>query len=682
MTGSNMARAMAVVRRWTQVRPDGLPNRIVVWWFPVLVTVLLIVAVLADVSGSSTGVLWTMFHRGKDPDLLLGQPRAIRSDEWFVQSSWLVSQHAQGFARVNDVFPGGMDATVMNDTPTWDWSSLFRPPLWGSLVLGLGRGLAFRWWAQAWMIVVPVYAFVVSMLPRRPLLGALMALAVVFQPLLQWWWFPATTLPVAFAFMAMTAVIWALRSSTVGGRVATALAAAYLAVSMAMSIYAPNIIAVIFPTAAFAAGLILIAYRHDAMSARLLVRRLLPLIGATIGAGAVMVVWVLTRLSTVTALLATVYPGQRFTPPGTVAAPFMVDLLSGPFQGELRSGGIPGIPDNQSESAAALTISLVLVVPMLAMLIGVWRRQRYVDWLLLFLIGVQLFVLAYLFVPGWDPIAHLLIVDRSLPPRMKLSFVVMDGVSMVALIARARAWSVTPSWLIAAATGGVSAAASGWVWLRLHDAHHGLPRLALVVAILLGLGLTLLARGWFTIGVVGVTVCSVLVGVDVNPLYRGIFDLTSDTPAGRTVVALHKADPEARWVGIGSWAAIGTLFEAAVPAYSGMQTYPPKEMWRQIDPAGASENAWNRLAHLTWVPGAGDPAPRQPPSHAPDEIDLTFDSCAPFAQRYVRYVLSDVGPVDQPCLSLIRAFPSSATSEWIYQVRPAPGAAVAGAGRS
>lgn len=647
-------------------RADGLPNALVLWWFPTVVTMLFLGAVLADVSGSSTGVWWTLTHHGKDPNLLMGTPRAIRSDEWLVQGTWMVSEHAQGFASTNAVFPGGMDATVMNDVPTWDWSTLFRPQLWGSLVLGLGHGLAFRWWLQAWAILVPAYAFVVSLLPRRPVVGALVAGLVIFQPMLQWWWFPATTLPVAFAFTTMTAVVWAVRTSSRRGRILSASAAAYSAVAMAMSIYAPYMLAVFYPTLAFAVGYLLNAWRGG-VAVRELGRRLIPLVAGGIAAGLIVGVWAVTRWSTVQALFATVYPGQRLTPPGQFHRADLVSTLSGPFLGVLRHGDVVGLGGNQSEAAVPVAISLFLVLPMLWLVWARWHRLRQIDWLAVLLVAVQMFVLAYQFIPGWDQLSRLLLVDRSVPQRMRLGFVVLDASCLVAVAMQLRELRVRTAWWATALTGLVAAGSTAWTWRRLDDVgSSAVGTFSLAVAIALVAGLLLLARRHVLAGVVMLTVCTLAVGIDVNPLYRGIFDTTTQTSAGRAVSALHAQEPTARWVGVGSFLPMATVFEAGVPAYSGVQTYPALTMWHQIDPSGSYEQAWNRLAHVMWSAGNGDPSPRQP-AGAPDVIQLTFDSCAPFAQSYVTYVLSD-GPIDQGCLDLVKAFPHQVQPEWIYRV--------------
>jgi hypothetical protein len=669
--------------RWVSVvvpRPDGLPNRRVLWCFPTLIVLAFVLLVLLSLTGSSTGMFWQFFGSGADPDLIAGTPRGVRSDEWLVQTGWVVSQSSQGFPAVNHVFPGGTDATVMNDLPAWDWSALFRPHTWGLLVLSLDHGMAVRWWLPTVLMLVNIYWFTVSLLPRRPVLGATLAIAAVLQPLVQWWWLPIVPLPVAFAFAAATAVVWATRSAGRRGRVLTAAWAGYLAVAMAMSIYVPFMIPAILAATAFAVGHLLMERRaHPSML--VLARRLLPLTGAGLVAAVVLVAWVVTRRETVDALLSTVYPGQRLTATGTGTSADLLSLLSAPFQRSLQIDElVASFGANASEGSSVLLVSLFLVPALIGVAVVSWCRERRLDWLVSTLVGVQLLVLAFVFVPGWDALAHLVGIDRGTPQRLRLIFVILGVMAVVVLVDRldsrvVRAgWSGPTGWIAAGSAGLAALAGSAWVWRRLDAA--GSPAVpstwSVVVILLLTGGVVAFSRRAVLVGGLTVLLASLAVGVGVNPVYRGVFDLREQTEAGRAVVQIAEADPDGAWVGVGSYVSMATLVEAGVRAYSGVQTYPSTLMWEHLDPDGSHEESWNRLAHVYWAPGTGDPDPRQPPSGQADVIQLTFDSCAPFAQEHVEYVLVDGTPLDQSCLTRMARIQQHAARQWIYRVVPPP----------
>ena len=660
--------------RWHRlVEPgqDGLPTARVLLWFPLLVLLVFAVAVLTGVSGSSMG-MWHLLMQGTpDPNVIAGEPRPIRQDEWMVQGSWLLSQASQGFPTINHVFPGGQNATLMNDVPTWDWSTALRPHLWGPLVLGLDEGVAWRWWFPAAAMIAAAYAFVVSMLPRRPVLGAMLALAVLFQPFVQWWWMPVLTLALAFAFTTMTAVVWAMRSTRRSSIVGWALLASFSAVTMAMSIYPPFILAVAYPVVAFALGLALCRWRNDGMSGRRVLRRLLPLAAGGVAAVAVMVVWLLTRRDAVEAMLNTIYPGKRSVPPGTGTTADLVGLLSGPFQQALTVRNVEGLGTNQSTASTPLVLSLFLVLPMLWLLVARWRARREVDWLVLALVAVQVFVLAFMFVPGWDDVARLFLLDRAQVTRMRASFVPLLVMSFVVVVHRVGEGSRVP-WAVAVPSAAVVPLAGLWVWRWLENVDSPVVPswYALALIVLLALAVLLVVRGRGTLAGAAVLVASLVIGWGVNPLYKGVFDVRADTAVGREIAAIAEREPEGAWVGVGTKMAMSTVFASGVHGYSGVQTYPPMKMWEQIDPYGEGEQAWNRLAHIQWFAGRGDPRPRTVQGYA-DVVHVTFDSCAPFAQRYVSYVLVDGPDPGQRCLRELNRFDEGMTgSMGIYEVLP------------
>ncbi|MBW9214094.1 hypothetical protein KV102_04500 [Mumia sp. zg.B53] len=657
----------------TASRPDGLPRTWVVLWFPSLLVLLFVLAVVLEISGTSSGAWWRAFGDGADPNLLAGTPRPIRSDEWLVQGSWLVSQTAQGFPPVNHVFPGGMDATVMNDAPAWDWSTVFRPQMWGSLVFGVDHGMAWRWWLPALFLLSSVHAFVVTMLPTRALLGPVLALVVMFQPLVQWWWMPIMTLAVSFAFVTMAAIVWGQRSATRTGVVVPAAVAAYTAVMLGMSIYLPFILAVTYPTAAFAVGFLLCRWRIDHVAGKDVLLRLVPLaVGGTLAAS-VLAVWVWTRRETVQALLDTVYPGQRLTPTGAADTDYLVGLLSGPFQRALLGGGFEGLGTNESTASVPFLVGLYLMVPLLWVGWTRYRDGRVVDWLVISLAAVNVLVLVFLFVPGWDDLARVLLLDRTQFVRLRAAYLPLLVVSIVVLVERLEGLGRRSPWWVALASGAVVVASTGWVWQRLDAAAAPAVGSAVAVAVLVPLTVAVVAfaRRFVAIGAAALLVATLAVGAGVNPWYRGVFDLRTDTAAGRAVVETAEKDPQGTWVGVGTPASMGMVFEAGVPGYSGVQTYPSRVMWDRIDPQGRYEDVWNRLAHVQWVWG---PGPSIPVTPRPDVVRVTLDPCNAFAQRWVDYVVTDGKPPSRRCLEPLGSYEQGQIRHDIYRIVPAAGA--------
>lgn len=656
----------SIYLRVTQPRSSGLPNIWVLTWFPAISLIFMIFLIGNGLSGSSTSILWSMFHTGTDPNLLMGTARAIRGDEYFAQNSWVISQYHLGSPIFNSVFPGGINTLLYNDAPAWSWSMLFRPHAAGFLFLPLNQAMALRWWLPAWVVLSGAYVFTVLWLPRASLSAAMLAVATLFTPITQWWYLPSNVWPLAWALWVLSALVVSLHTTHRWIRVAFACIAGYLSVTTAMSLYVPFMIAVFVPTLFALLGYLTNFLRHGHTTFRELISRILPFVIAQIAAGAIFVIWLAQNLASVRAELETLYPGRRNTPTGSGDLDDLIDLLSGPFQGALQNGVSTPLAGNQSEAATPLLIGLFLLIPLVSLAIKEWRKQRQINYSVIALLISYAVIFAFLYVPGWSPIAKPLGLWLSTTHRVRLGFVVLNLLTIVTLTHQLHAQRNRSTWSSSVVSAGAFLGSVFFVWASLHVQDVGISKAATtwhLVTALCAISIVLFCRRHLLTGSAAFLIASLLIGLGVNPLYRGTFDLTKTT-IGTKVTTIKAADPNANWVGIGSDLSMSVLFESGVHAFNGVQTYPARETWGMVDPNNKYENEWNRLAHVHWVAGAGEPTISNPSS---DTIIVTFDSCSDFAQKHVQYVLSE-SPVQQACLQHLAAVSQGSTDMHIYRV--------------
>jgi len=88
-------------------------------------------------------------------------------------------------------------------------------------------------------------------------------------------------------------------------------------------------------------------------------------------------------------------------------------------------------------------------------------------------------------------------------------------------------------------------------------------------------------------------------------------------------------------------------------------------MWKEIDPTSRFDDEWNRLGHIQWSTGTGDPVVANP---SPDVIAVTFDACSTFAQKHVSWVLSDEQDSSSACLQRTSRIAQGALKMSIYRV--------------
>jgi hypothetical protein len=560
---------------------------------------------------------------------------------------------------------------VLNELPSWDWSSIMRPHLWGYLLFGLDNGMAWHWWLPAVALVVGAYLLLVTFLPRRPITAAMIAVGLFFTPFVQWWYTAGTLWSAAWPLLAMAGTVWILVDRRRWVRFTWAAVISYTAVTLAMCLYVPFIVPGLLVYAAFVIGYLL-RVRPWREGWRNLISRVAPLAVAGIGALAIAGAWAFAHRDALTALVSTVYPGQRFEHTGAllIRDPHGLSLAGAPWSGALKAISVPTLfGPNSSESSTVVLMVLFLLPGLIWFAAESLRRRRTTDWLTLSCVVLILLILAFLYIPGWDAFAHVLQLDRVPAERWRIALLVLEPLTIALVVARVDAEPRRLNWIVGLASAGLAGASVIWVWcqLRVADpatllaARHWIPIAALIV---IAVGLLYVKR-LVPVAALAFVMASLLMGWGVNPIYRGVFDLSS-TATGQAIDAIDNENP-GEWIAIGSTEAKAMLIESDVKSFSGIQSYPSMEMWNLIDPTGRYEEYWNRFGHIHWVFGSGAPTVTSPQA---DSIIISFDACAPFAQDHIEYVISDTGDVPADCLAPLKTIPEGSAIMRVFEVVP------------
>lgn len=675
-SGSRLSR----LRERLEPSAHGLPSGLALTWFPVLVLLAFVLLVALNLNGSSSGEEWGWFNGGSDPGKVLGQSRPVRSDEWFVQLTWTISQYHQGFPPVNQSLPGGTDLTTLYDVPTGYWTVIFRPQLWGYFFLGLSHGLAWHWWLPPALTAIAAYLLVVTINPRRPLTAAALAVATVICPMTLWWWQTSVFLSVGWPLFVMAATIWIVRHPHRWVRLAWIALSAFFAVTLALTSYIPFILSGAWVCVIFAVGVVVEEIRGRGTARRVVLGRAAGLIAAGGVAAVTVGAYAFLRRDSLRAIAETVYPGQRSDPTGLLSGngEGTAALFGAPFNGALRSiQGATPLGPNQSESSATFMVA-VFLVPGLVLLVIAARRAsgRWSAIAIGALAAVGLY-LAYLFVAHWDLGARLLLLDKVPSGRARLAFAALLPLLAAITIALVDRLPAVPRRVAAAVTAITVVGINVAVWRGLRGdlpnvlAADGMWRVA-VVALCAGT-VALFFRRLVLPGAIALIVATSVVSAGIVPLHRGVVDLYESSP-GKAVRAIDDAEP-GTWVGTRFPITTALLVQSGVASLNAVQSYPSLPLWEDLDPTSAREDNWNRYAHLDWVVGTDDRTIEQ--LVAPDHLIISMDPCSDFAQREVDYVLTPTTDVpESPCLETVRTIDTPSIDLEVMRVVPADPASV------
>lgn len=658
-----------------KVRPlnSGLPNFWVIFLPPIIALFTTTLLIAFQLSGTSSGVTWQAFQETIDPRLISGEPRGIRSDEWLVQQAWVISQFMNGFPASSPHFPSGMDMTVFNDLPVWEWSTLFRPHVWGYLVFGLDTGVAWYWWVPALALFVFLYLFLISLIPNRPITATLIASSTLASPFIQWWYQPTTIWSIAWIFLALASISWTLRTHSIRFKILWATLFSYFSITLALEIYVPFIVPSILIVAICGVGLIMsneVANNSKNRPFWEKCRTLLPMLLGALFALGVITLWAVTRVSTIKAILNTAYPGQRTILTGSGLldpSSRFVSLFGAPWSSTFKYAGSGPFGPNASEASSAFPVAILLLPALLLITVMTISKFRKIEWFSISVIVATVLFLCFLYLPGWDLLAKYLGLYLVPTARAKIAFVSLMPLSIVAILVLTNKRMAVNRWLLSLITL-ISAAV---VFLPLVIALKSKPEIWNTLDKSWIPALTLLAlscvflyfKKLITVSMALLLACTLFATWGTNPLYKGVYNLNSSN-IGRTVSSINSKDPGI-WIGVGSWVSAQILTEVPVTSLSGVQTYPVEGIWAALDPSGKYETEWNRLGHTRFSVKKG---PVEISNPQPDVISVSFDPCR-MSSRFsgTVYILSEL-ELESDCLALDSETNEPKLHFWIYQI--------------
>ena len=151
---------------------------------------LFVALVALQIHGFSLAIWHDVIDDSPAPEVLFGEPRYLRADDWLSQLPLVFSQarHDPPIPIVNDHIALGQNALLPIALPVLHPVTLFRPTMWG-FFLGEDVGMAWMWWFQV-LGVFSVWMGVLFLVTRGDLaLSGLGSLLLVVSPFFQLWGF-------------------------------------------------------------------------------------------------------------------------------------------------------------------------------------------------------------------------------------------------------------------------------------------------------------------------------------------------------------------------------------------------------------------------------------------------------------------------------------------------------------
>ena len=635
------------------MRSNSRPFFRSVWLFPTVLFILVCLLGVLKISGTSEGVYrQILYGQSKDPNLILGQPRAIRSDEWLVNTQLTVAQAKIGYPRVNPNLGNGEDVSLMNDVPYKDWSAVFRPQNLIFFVSPLENAFAFKWWLIGYLLIVSCYFFILELLPGKRLLAIILSLSLFFSAFIQWWYLYGTLAPIFYSFFIATVVILLVKQRNRWKQVILGVLLTYLLVCFALVLYPPFQIACGLVLIAFIAGYLLENY--SAWGKRQFWRWVIKLATCTFIALAIVGVFISTRHSAIKAIENTAYPGTRsIKSGGTGPDHFLASNLGHQFINDDSSSQYlvdDKTPSNQSETSNFLLLAPFLFIPAVIFIYRDYRQKRLLDWSLLFLCLLFVVFLLELFVPQFTPISKLLLLNKVGSGRLLIGMGLLNILMALLLV---RNIAKKKLLLSGAATMVYSLVILAIELLVSLHAHYKFGTFigfkhAILFSLPVPLIIYLLLKKRFTAAFIIYLAFSLYISVGVNPLYKGLGAL-AHTPLDSAIQKTYPASKK-RWISDGGYSENLALINGR-PSLTGVYNYPQPSLWESI--SGVQKSTYNRYAHVGSQISSDPNARSSLLLLGHDSFVLKSSACSSVLKNLNVGFFVTSGVVNSPCAKLV-----------------------------
>jgi hypothetical protein len=559
-----------------------------------------------EISGTSIAIIGNYVGGSDTEGVLFGIPRSVRSDEWAVMTPFAFSQEYTGYSSISDLLRGGStDVTMVYAQPCWAFPTLFRPFLWGYLLLKSTRGLAFFWSARLVALFLVSEAFARLMFGEDRKVSVAFALMVTFSGTVQWW-FAVNGTAELFIFGELLVISFSrmLHSDCSNhlARFGLTLAIAWLCVAFVLVIYPAWQVVLFWVFFAIVISLC-IQYLREGHAVRDLLTQICPLLFALLLTGVAVAACFVPVLDVIKTVSATEYPGSRKSLGGGLALTNLFNWGSSLAEPLAASHCSP----NACEKAMFFSPAPLGAILALGSIAHSIHKKSKADPVLLPLAIVELVFLIYCFVGVPDILSTVTFLSHSTSSRVLQMMGYVDLILLFRLATfrlatdrtdnvsdgKARATGLIIS-LFAVAVLSVAGAVSG-----------GNIRLALVALNAVGmfclLASLILIRGKVPGANMALLVVSVLValsGAAVNPVQHGAAALTDSDTAS---VVREYSDSDDLWITEGS--VLGDLCIAnGASCINSVNTYPRLDVWSTLDPDGMYKSVYNRYAHIIVVP--------------------------------------------------------------------------------
>ena len=574
--------------------------------------------------------------------LVAGRPLPIRSDEWLVESSFILAQEKNNFPLSNEALGYG-NTPLMMGLPVKHFLSIIKPALWGYYILDSERAFSWQWNFKIFPFLISSFLFLMLFTKNNFLISVFGSAWLFLSSAIQWW--SINTEIFTYTFFIIISLMYVMYSVSKRLILVNGLIFIISAYSFATILYPAYQV----PISYFILSLV-IGYVVNQKNFKVLWREKFLKIAVLVGSLIVLIIlgylFYVKCSDTIKLMSNTVYPGKRNETGGGLN---FISMFNDNFSWFVHETYFPPKWGNICELSSVLMLSPIVVV----LVVYNYLKTKKVNALFISLLVFQFFIYIWLIKGFPEFLSKLTLLKTSPPHRTFFVFGFSNVVFTLLYLGQPKDMDFSASQqrskvlvfiVIFCAAFGIN-----FLLNRQADRFFSIVQIfnaAILFSILSWLLVYFKEAKIFQYLFLAGCFFFVASNALINPLSKGLSPYF-DNKVYETVSTIRKKDPNAGWVVFGHMTAPEFLKAAGVNCFNGVQYAPPLEKLHVLDPNLESESVYNRYAHILFFPliEGGDSVKFT--LNQADLYTIQMDPCSPkLKQIGIKYFMFGYKPPD------------------------------------
>lgn len=638
-----------------------LNQRVKFYYFPLVLLSLLLLLTLQKLHGSSIGVWNYLFASSpKDPNLIYGHPRWIRSDEWLVLTPWTLSQVYNELRMESSIYIAGQNF-LFTDVPTKHWSTIFKPQNLAFLVLPVEYAFSLKWWLKGFLLVFSLYLIFMLITRNNYFVSIIGSVAFFFTPTIQWWYSTSVTEAVSFSVLTLYFFIRSIQKIIKKERWALSLVLfIYFAICFGFIFYPPFQIPLGLMVSIIGGIYFLLTIKqYKSKKLILAVTSAITVIGLVGGS------FYFLHKDLINRVTNTSYPGKRLS--FGKDASFLPKIFYGFYNLQLLNDRniVPPILGNQCEASSFSPISLLLLPAFGYALIRSTKRNS----LEALIIAGCLSILSLLLIWGIFGLPTLLaraFLLQYVPPSRSIPCLAVINIVGFVYLLTLRGDNQDRRTTITKTIGIIFVFLFVFgIGIHLREKYpqyiyNPLKILVISAANAILAGALLFKQKRIAMGVL--LALNIVSSAQVNPIYRGLSPLHN----AQIIANLPTRNEHVIFASYHLWMA-NYLAANGYRVLNGTYYLPNLEFWRLFDPGGNQLHIYNRYAHVALAPSNNPDIATIALMHN-DVVQLEISPCNQKLREIgVMYFLFNFPPNNATCLQQKNMVKVNSYTFYIYE---------------